>query len=172
MGSYLRATATYKDGHSGSAGADKTAHGVSDHRVQADPSNKAPAFPDQDPETDDVQKAQTRDIAENSASALPWETRSRPRTPTATTLTYTLDTTAEFSIDRSTGQIRVGAGTSLDHEGTSSYIVTVTATDPSQASDTSTVTITVTDVDEKPTIADDSDTTISYAENTDATTTR
>ena len=44
VGRYLRATATYKDGHSGSDGDDKTAHGISDNAVRADTSNKAPVF--------------------------------------------------------------------------------------------------------------------------------
>ena len=52
-----------------------------------------------------------------------------------------------FTIDEGTGQIRVGAGTALDHEADKNvYEVTVTATDPSGASATVTVTITVTNM--------------------------
>ena len=47
-----------------------------------------------------------------------------------------------------TGQIRLGAGTALDHEGDRNvYEVTVTATDSSGASATVAVTITVTNMD-------------------------
>ena len=52
-----------------------------------------------------------------------------------------------FDIDGGTGQIRVGAGTVLDHETRTSYSVEVTATDPSGASDSIAVTILVSDVD-------------------------
>ncbi len=56
-----------------------------------------------------------------------------------------------------TGQIRLGAGTALDHEGDRNvYEVTVTATDSSGASATVAVTITVTDVD-LPGVANDYD---------------
>ena len=51
-----------------------------------------------------------------------------------------------FGIDRVSGQITVGTGAVLDYETRSSYAVTVTATDPSGASDTVTVAITVTNV--------------------------
>ena len=52
---------------------------------------------------------------------------------------------------RPTGQITVGADTKLDYESNKkSYMVTVTATDPSQAMTTIDVTINVTDVDEAP----------------------
>ena len=63
-------------------------------------------------------------------------------------LTYTLGgpDLALFDIDSATGQISVGAGTSLDYEVRPDYAVTVTATDPSGATDTITVNIAVTDV--------------------------
>ena len=64
------------------------------------------------------------------------------------TLTYTLGgaDAGSFSIGGTTGQITVGAGTTLDYETRRSYTVVVTATDPSGESDTITVTISVTDV--------------------------
>ena len=48
VGMYLRATATYEDGHcSNPCDPKKTAHAVSANPVQADPSNKAPMFQDE-----------------------------------------------------------------------------------------------------------------------------
>ena len=64
------------------------------------------------------------------------------------TLTYSISGTDAglFGIDRVSGQITVGTGAVLDYETRGSYAVTVTATDPSGASDTVTVAITVTNV--------------------------
>ena len=67
---------------------------------------------------------------------------------------------SSFDIDDTTGQIKVGTGTTLNHEGTNSYTVTVTVSDGRGAGnavdplvDTRIeVTITVTDVNEAPTI--------------------
>ena len=56
-----------------------------------------------------------------------------------------------FEIEASSGQITVGADTELDYESNKkTYMVTVTATDPSQAMATIDVTINVTDVNEAP----------------------
>ena len=66
------------------------------------------------------------------------------------TLTYTLDvpSRATFDIVATTGQLQTKAA--LNYEsGTNSYIVNVTATDPSNAEATIPVTITVNNVDEK-----------------------
>ena len=71
----------------------------------------------------------------------------------ADTLTYSLDEMGDmyFDID-DTGQITVGEGTMLDFESeTTSYSVTVTATDRGGLSDTIAVTIMVADVNEAPT---------------------
>ena len=80
---------------------------------------------------------------------------------------FTIDTTEED--DGVVGQIRVKAGADLDHETKDTYTVTVTATDPSLASDTIIVTINVLDVDEAPEImkrglAVSGDRSISYPE--------
>ena len=66
------------------------------------------------------------------------------------TLTYTLGgvDAESFDIAASSGQLQTKA--SLDYETDSTYIVTVTATDPSNVSDSVTVTITVTNVEEAP----------------------
>ena len=62
-----------------------------------------------------------------------------------------------FSIDTATGQVRVGPTTVLDFEvPVRSHSVTVTATDPSGASDDVAVTVEVTDANEPPAAADDS----------------
>ena len=85
------------------------------------------------------------------------------------TLTYTLSGTdaPSFTIEESTGQIKVGDGTTLDHEAIkNSYTVTVSVSDgtpDTSADDTITVTITVIDVYEAPTAT--GDTTFSYPEN-------
>ena len=65
------------------------------------------------------------------------------------TLTYTLggDDAGSFAIDAGTGQITVGAGTTLDYGARPAYAVSVTATDPSGYSAAIAVTITVTDDD-------------------------
>ena len=169
VGSYLRATASYTDGHSDGDGADKTANEVSDHAVEPDMSNKPPVFPDQDPDMDGDQSDQaSREIAENSAPGTPVGNPVAATDPNSDTLTYTLGSAASFTIDRGTGQIRVGAGTVLDYEVPPTYVGIVTATDPVGEEDTITVIITVTDVDEKPTVPD-GDTAIDYREDrTDA----
>ena len=66
------------------------------------------------------------------------------------TLTYSLYgvDASSFALHSSTGQITVGATTTLDYETKASYTVTVTATDTFSASATTTVTITVNDLRE------------------------
>ena len=65
------------------------------------------------------------------------------------TLTYTLGgaDAGPFDIDGGTGQITVGAGTTLDFETQTTYTVVVTATDIFDVTDSVTVTISVTNVD-------------------------
>ena len=66
------------------------------------------------------------------------------------TLTYTLGgaDAALFTLDENTGQIKVGAGTTLDYEADqTTYTVDVTAANPPDAGATITVTITVIDAD-------------------------
>jgi len=172
IGDTLTATATYKDG----AGTNVDTAPVNALRtVIADIRNKAPFFPDQDAETDGDQTDQERDVPENYATggtyggetndafnypnigALVTATDNQfatvtSATPDADTLTYTLGGTdaASFRIDRTSGQLEAKAA--LDYEAKKSYMVTVTATDPSGLSATVNVTINVTDVDEAPEI--------------------
>ena len=65
------------------------------------------------------------------------------------TLTYTLGgaDAGPFDIDADTGQITVGAATTLDYETQTTYTVVVTATDIFDVTDSVTVTISVTNVD-------------------------
>ena len=77
-------------------------------------------------------------------------------------LAYTLSgaDAGSFDIDRTSGQITVGADAKLDHETKPRLRVTVKARDPHGTTDTITVMIHVTDVDEAPTIADSQDSTV------------
>ena len=107
--------------------------------VTAAPPNNPPVF---------SASSTTRSVAENAA---PGGNVGAPVTATDAdddTLTYTLGgaDAASFSIGSGTGQITVGAGTSLDYDTKSAYTVVVTATDPAGLSDTITVSIAVIDV--------------------------
>ena len=140
VGSYLRAVASYDDGH----GTGKTAAAVSVNRVQeAPPVPEPPVFPaDGDYE---------RTIRENLTAGR------NLGAPVAATdgnndrLTYNIAASDEFEIVESTGQLRTKA--ELDHEGREQHFVTVTATDPGGLTDTVSVTITVEDVDETPVVS-------------------
>ena len=81
-------------------------------------------------------------------------------------LTYSLDAAGDsvFAIDSRSGQLRTKA--ELDREKTSSYAVTVTATDPSGDSASIDVTITVENEDEPLTLMGPS--AVPYAENDNA----
>ena len=136
---YLQLTASYTDGHS----ANKSADVVSDNAVQAVPvaSNTAPDFSD---------ATTTRTIPENTAAATNIGDAVSATDAENDTLTYSLDEAgaASFDIIPVSGQLQTKAA--LDHETTSSYTVTVTATDTFGLTDTIAVTITVTDVNEAP----------------------
>ena len=150
VGYDLRVEATYLDG--AGTGTDTAA-------VQAAyPARAAPSGTNSDPDFggDPV----GRSVAENSApgAAVGSAVRAADTSGDAARLAYTLSgADADFyHIDGSTGQIRVGANTVLDYEAAvSSYSVTVTATDPSGASDDISVTIEVADVNEAPTAGHD-----------------
>ena len=137
---YLHATATYTDGYS----ANKSLSAVSANRVEAKPFvNTAPEFPP-GPTTRSVpEDARANDIVGAPVVAADAEHAGQ--------LTYTLTGGSDlFTIDGGSGQIRVAADESLDHETALSHSVMVTATDPSLALDTVTVTIDVTNVNEPP----------------------
>ena len=145
VGYFLRVTAAYTDGH----GPNKSRVLVSANAVKAAPvTNEPPSFDEPTP---------TRSIAENARARA---AVGRPVTATdpnsGDVLTYELTGSDLFTIDSNSGQIRVAADESLDHETAPSHRVTVTASDSSTASDTVTVTITVDDVNEPPTAEGDS----------------
>ena len=158
MDNYLRVTASYTDGE----GSGKSAQAVSDNAVQAAPlSNNAPVFSGD---------SANREIAENTAAG---ENIGSPVVATDdddddASLTYSLGGTdaKSFDIVASSGQLRTKDA--LDYEAKSSYSVTVTATDPSDASDSIIVTITVTDVEEAPEFPAGESRARSVAENTAA----
>ena len=118
--------------------------------------NRAPAF---------SRSSTTRPIVENSASGANVGAVVRATDADGDRLTYSLTGTdaGSFTINSGTGQIIVGAGTTLDYETKASYMVTVTATDPAGDSDSIAVTITVTDVVEVGMVSGDA--TAEYAEN-------
>ena len=95
-----------------------------------------------------------RTIAENTPSGDPIGAPVTATDPDdrASVLRYTLSgrDAASFAIDAS-GQLSVGDGTVLDYETKREYRVTVTVTDPANATDRITVTIAVSDVNEVPT---------------------
>ena len=143
---YLHATATYTDGYS----ANKSLSAVSANRVEAKPLvNTAPEFPP-GPTTRSVpEDARANDIVGAPVVAADAEHAGQ--------LTYTLTGGSDlFTIDGGSGQIRVAADESLDHETALSHSVVVTATDPSLAFDTVQVTIDVTNVNEPPNAVGDS----------------
>ena len=165
VGYYLRATVTYKDGE----GDGKSAMATSAHKVQAiNLPNDAPAFPDQDPDTDDVQNTETtRMVGENADAGANVGAPVVAEDDNSDILTYTLGGTNEddFKIDAATGQITVGADTELDFETATSY--TVTATDPAGLFAVINVTINVSDdANEPPAITGTVPT--SFNEGTDA----
>ena len=193
VGSYLRATANYTDGHSPDPDPedpDKTAQVVSANKALKNLENDAPVFTyaEGDVIPDDIANAGKdvgdeipvgtalqRKVEENSETDTPVGAPVAAYDEDGDLLTYTLGGTNAilFTIDRTTGQIRVGKDTtfnaSTDTEisggnNAATYSVDVTATDPSGLDDTITVTINVTDVDEDPSITP-GDTSIAHDEN-------
>ena len=187
VGSYLRATASYTDGHSPDPDPedpDKTAPVVSANKALKNLENDAPVFTyaegDMIPDDTDVGDMipdgtpVIREVEENSETDDPVGAPVAAYDDDDDTLTYRLggDDDGLFTIDRTTGQIRVGKDTtfnaSTDTEisggnNEATYSVDVTATDPSGSADTITVTINVTDVDEAPSITE-GDESITYNE--------
>ena len=150
VGSVLRATAMYDDGEDD----DKTAQETSAHAVrQAPETNIPPSFPDQDLTTNGVQTEQTRKVAENTPAGTNIGAPVVASDPDV--LTYSLDDAdaMSFDINRATGQLITKVA--LNSEGTPTYTVMVTATDPFGAKAESMVTITVTDVNEAPMVTGD-----------------
>ena len=143
---YLQATATYIDGQ----GSGKTATAKTVGPVQAG-TNRAPTFDDG--------KTTSRDVVEDAAATANVGAVVGATDLDSDDLTYSLTSTdaSSFTVDN-TGQIKVGATTTLDHESAkNTYTVVVQVTDSKDpAGDTETnptiddnitVTINVTDGD-------------------------
>ena len=162
----LFARAMYTDGF----GEGESAMGGSANTVDEDTRNKPPVFDDQDDDTAGVQnEATTREVGENTKALAADDVAgatddvgdnvgalvaATDPDPNEDDPEYALEgaDAARFAIDRTTGQIEVGAGTKLDYETQTTYMVTVRATDSFGDSDTIAVTIMVTDMDEAPEI--------------------
>ena len=131
---------------------DSAAAAQAAHATRAAPdTNRAPAFGHGPVE---------RTVAENSAAGSPAGAAVAAVDPDPddnAKLAYSLSgpDMGLFSVDGASGLIRVGPGTVLDYEAAGSYSVTVTAADPSGASDDIAVAIKVSDVNEAPAAADD-----------------
>ena len=154
FGEYLRATASYTDGH----GPSKSADAVSDNTVRAKPANNvAPQFP--------VNDDGTRSVDENTSAGVNIGTPVAATDTAGDILTYSLDGTdaASFNINRATGQLLTKAP--LDRETKHTYTVTVEVVDPSLLKDTIAVTINVNDVDEPPVLSGPD--VVDYPENSD-----
>ena len=149
QGNYIRALATYTDGH----GPNKTANEVSPRVGDAPPINSAPAFPS----TENGQ----REVAEDAGSTNIGDA------VVATdfnndTLYYSLSGTdaASFEISQNNGQLRLASGVMLDFEGKRSYRFTVEVSDRADPlddqdmaiDDRQSVTVTVTNVNEAPAV--------------------
>ena len=131
---YLRATASYEDGHDASNSEVSQLAMVVATRV-----NVPPAFPNE---------AEMRSIPENTAAGTDIGDPVAATDENGDTLTYILSGTdaASFSIGLNTGQLSTLAA--LNYETKNTYNVVVTATDPDGESATINVTINVTNVDE------------------------
>ena len=143
VGRYLRATASYDDGYSNG----KTANAISDNTVRAVPvNNDPPRF---------LSSFERRSVDENTAPGQNVGDPVEAVDDVNDRLTYRLSgaDASMFSIVQSTGQIQTSQP--LDYETDTSYSVTVTAADPSNATTSVPVTITVVNVDEAPVAEDD-----------------
>ena len=151
-GNYIRATATYTDGHGSNS---KTANAVSPRVGDPPPVNSAPAFPS----TENGQ----REVAENTDGEIgdPLEATDFNNEM----LYYSLSGTdaASFEIGQNNGQLRLASGVMLDFEGKRSYRFTVEVSDRADQNgdpdmvidDRQNVTITVTNVNEAPVVTGD-----------------
>ena len=154
----LRATATYTDDVENAAGAaDEQLTGMTEAPIQSsNPANTAPHFV--------VQSGRTsRRVAENTEAGHDIGTPISAHDEDGDLLIYTLGgvDSAFFGISRNNGQVKTKAA--LDYEARRFYLVEVTATDPSGATDSIAVPILLTDMDEPAEIAGSSS--IDFAEN-------
>ena len=155
---FIRATASYTDGH----GASKTARGVSPRVAKAPPVNSPPAFPS----TEDGRREVAEDATGGASVGAPVAATDLNAGDSAVNapLSYSLSGTdaATFAIDAATGQLALAQNVTLDYEGKRSYRVTVEVTDghdelgddedPDVIDARQNVTINVTDVNEAPVV--------------------
>ena len=156
-GETIHAVVRYKDAQD--TDAYEYAAASSEEEVQAsDPANTAPKFPDQDLNTvGDQSETAMRSVKENQKKGTKV---GEPITAEDTDkLFYTLSGPDAASFELGSGlshdkidEARIVTAVELDYETKSMHEVTVTATDPSGASDTITVNIMVTDEDDPPMI--------------------
>ena len=174
----LQATATYTD----SNGSGKTMSAISTNPVVDNLDNALPEFREGGDKP--VMQA-TRYIIENAGDDASVVANPDGTTPVSASdrvmaidpngafdvLTYTLGGRDKDSFDivSDTGQITVKTGTKLDYEKKESYMVTVTATDPSLAFATIDVTINVVNVNEPPEIGGEDGTAKEFRENSTST---
>ena len=162
VGRCLRATVIYTD----NIGDDEEqATGVLEAPVQHNsPANAAPRFVDQDLNTPGDQSDRTsRKVRENTEAGQSIGAPVTAFDDDGELLIYTLSgvDAAFFSLSRNDGQLKTKA--SLNFEARNSYVVVVTATDPSGAADSIRVTINVTNVHDPVRITGVSS--VRYAEN-------
>ena len=154
-GRYLAAQAEYNDKFN--EGNTKTdAAGVSDTDVQkADAANTAPEFKDQDRNVPgDQTESVTREVAENTkADKIVGIEGFTATDADGDLLMYALTGADADSFQlsdptRTGNTVELRTKAALDYETKTTYMVTITATDPSGASDSIDVTVNVTDVNE------------------------
>ena len=154
VGSYLRATASYTDGHGPN---NKQARQVSARLGNAPPVNSDPVFPS----TEDGR----REVPENSVSGTSVGDPVEATDLNADLLDYSLSgpDAGLFTIDAQRGQLSVATNVTLDYEGKRTYRVTVSVSDQADQfddrddviDDTINVVITLTDVNEAPVVTGD-----------------
>ena len=137
---YLRAVASYDDGHDN----DKSANAVSANRVRAAPAApEPPVFPANGDYDRSIRENQR--VGSNVGAPVTATDGNRDR------LTYSIATSDQFEIASATGQLRTKA--ELDREDRDQHFVSVTATDPGGLTDTVSVTVTVENVNETPVVS-------------------
>ena len=139
VGHWLRATASYTDGH----GSVKQAAAVSGAAVVPSTTNDPPVFPATETELFVAENTPAgRDIGDPVAASDPGDR-----------LTYTMTglDASLFEIVPASGQLRTSGA--LNYEDQNSLAVAVTATDGGGASASQRVTVTVTDIDEEPEVS-------------------
>ena len=157
VGQRLRVRVSYTLGGSTHSASTDAPHGV---RPAPTAPNGAPSFA-----TGPLARSFAENAAAGAAVGAP-VAASDPDSADAGKLVYSLSGTdaARFSVDRATGQIRVGPRPSFDYEtGARAFSVTVTAADPSGASATAAVAIAVTDANDAPVAVDDTAATLEDA---------